>query len=334
MEICIIYNLAKDLKKGVESDLICEQEIEIILPLVAALLQERGHDVSTLETSYDLWEELKKKKEQIDLFFNLAEAFGGGNDFEPLVPAMLEALEVSFTGASSHNMMLTLDKEKSKLVVAAYGLPVPPYQMFRTGDEAISAHLTFPLIVKPVRQEGSIGIYHDSVVKDEVELREKVKHILKAYRQPALVEQFITGREISVGVIGNGGNLRTFPPLEFLFEESESELNKIRSFEYKWGGKKEVMVKADLPDELVEKLTDYAKIAFISTECQDYARMDFRLTPNGDIFLIEVNYNPGIGPNTHGLNNTLTMMASFAGLTFEDLIEEIVLLSAKRQTQT
>lgn len=263
----------------------------------------------------------------------MAEAFGGGNDFEPLVPAMLEALEVSFTGASSQNMMLTLDKEKSKLVVAAYGLPVPPYQMFRKPDEVLSEHLSFPLIVKPVRQEGSIGIYNDSVVNDESELKTKVAHILKAYRQPALVEQFVLGREISVGVIGNGDDLKAFPPLEFLFEEADSELDKIRSFEYKWGGKKETMVRADLSEDLIEKLTDYAKIAYISTECQDYARMDFRVTPNGDIYLIEVNYNPGIGPNTHGLNNTLTMMASFAGLTFEDLIEEIVLLSAKRQSK-
>ncbi len=320
MEILVLYNLAKVLKRGIETDLISEQEIEVIVPLVVAMLSERGYKVETLETTYELWEKLKEKRETIDIVLNLAEAFGGGNDFEPLVPAMLEALEIAFTGASAHNMNLTLDKEKSKLVVAAYGLPVVPYQLFRTGQETISSNLSFPMIVKPVRQEGSIGIYYDSVVKNEDELRRKVKHILAEYRQPALVEQFIVGREISVGIIGNGENLQVFPPLEFVFVDAKDDLEKIRSYEYKWGGKKEKMVKAELSEEQIQQLQYFARIAFIATECQDYARFDFRVTDDGDIYLLEVNYNPGIGPNTHGLNNTLTMMASFNGLTFEDLV--------------
>jgi len=137
----------------------------------------------------------------------MAEAFGGGNSNETLIPAMLEALHIPFTGASAHNMHLTLDKEKSKLVAQAYGVPVPKYQLFRTGDEALFSNLEYPLIVKPVREEASIGIYHDSVVTNEEELRRKTSHVVEYYWQPALVEQFIVGREISVGIVGNGDDL-------------------------------------------------------------------------------------------------------------------------------
>ena len=331
MRILVLYNIARDLKKGTAVDLLCEREIEIIVPLVRALLAERGYEVETLATTINLWDELKARRKGVDLVLNMAEAFGGGNADEPLVPAMLEALRIPFTGASAHNMHLTLDKEKTKLVVKGYGIPVPEYQLFRSDSEPLRADLAFPLIVKPVREEASIGIHADSVVTDEADIRVKVNRVLRLYRQPALVEQFVVGREISVGVIGNGGGLHVFPPLEFLFTQANSSLAAIRSYEYKWGGKKEQMVRAELLEETTQQLLDYTTRAFVATECRDYARMDYRVTDRGDIYLLEINYNPGIGPNTHGLNNTLTMMASFEGYGFEDLIEWLVKTAARRQ---
>ena len=107
MKILILYNVAKQLKKGIESDLICEQEITIIVPLVKKLLKDKGHSVQAMEADFNLWENLKKKKKSVDLVLNLAEAFGGGNANETLLPEILEALEIPFTGASSHNMHLT-----------------------------------------------------------------------------------------------------------------------------------------------------------------------------------------------------------------------------------
>lgn len=328
--VIVLYNLAERLEKGVQSDLICEQEITIIVPLVTQLLKERGYQVNTLMSDFNLWEELKRKKNDIDIVLNLAEAFGGGNTKETVVPAMLEGLNIPFTGASAHNMHFTLDKEKTKLVLAAYGIPTAPYQLFRTGREDLSEALHFPLIVKPVREEASIGIYHDSVVVNETSLRKKVIESLLQYSQPAMAEAFIYGREISVGIVGNGLDLHVFPPLEFLFEGAESDLEKIRSYEYKWGGKKEQMVRAELPEATVAMLEAYTKLAFTTTDCRDYARVDYRLDVNGSPFLLEVNYNPGIGPNTHGLNNTLTMMASFDGWSFDDLVERIIELALER----
>lgn len=330
MEILILYNLANELKTGKPSDLECEKEITIIVPLIRDLLKNKGYGVSTMKTTYNLWENLKKRRSKIDLVLNLAEGFGGTNTNEPVVPAMLEALEIPFTGSSAHNMNFTLDKEKTGLVLASHGIPIPPHQLFRQNGEPLKQDLDFPLIVKPVREEASIGIYSDNVVTSQDALDRKIRETLALYSQPALVEKFITGREISVGIIGNDPNLHIFPPLEFLFSGASSPLEQIRSYEYKWGGKKEQMIRADLPESLVARLRDYTEIAFRETDCRDYARMDYRIDKNGNPYLLEVNYNPGIGPNTHGLNNTLTKMASFEGLGFEDLVKTIIKTAAKR----
>ncbi len=330
MRILILYNLAQEVKKGTQADLSCEQEISIIVPLVSKGLKERGYQVETMETAFDLWECLKAVRTSVDLVLNMAEAFGGTNANETLIPEMLEAFGIPFTGASTHNMHLTLDKEKTKLVARSYGIPVAEHQVFRTGQESLRSGLRFPLIVKPIREEASIGIREDSVVTSAGALGIKIHDVLREYGQPVLVEQFIEGREISIGVIGNIPDLRIFQPLEFLFPEAASPFGKIRSYKYKWGGKKEVMVRADLPASMIDRLSDYTRMIYEATECRDYARMDYRLDSGNNPYLLEVNYNPGIGPNTHGLNNTLTMMASFDGLSFEDLVEQIVVIAAKR----
>lgn len=331
MRILILYNIATTVKKGDELDMVCEQEIQIIVPLVATLLRAKEYEVEALETNYSLWENLKARKSSFDMVFNLAEAFGGTNNNEVLVPTMLEVLEIPFTGATAHNMTITMDKAQTKLIALANGVPTPAHQIFRDGTESLSQNLAFPLIVKPVREEASIGIRQDSVVKDLESLRRKMMEVFRLYRQPAIVESFVVGREISVGIIGNGQNLHVFPPLEFLFAEANTPYEQIRSYEYKWGGKKEQMVEASLSPETTALLAKYVRRMFIATECRDYARMDFRIGSDGTIYLLEVNYNPGIGPNTHGLNNTLTKMVSFEGCSFEDLVGRIVLTAAQRE---
>lgn len=330
MKILILYNLAREVRKGSQADLSCEQEISIIVPLMSEALRERGYQVETMETTLDVWERLKANRASVDIVLNMAEAFGGTNSNETLIPAMLESLEIPFTGASSQNMHLTLDKEKTKLLARSCGIPVPEHQVFRGALEPLRSGLHFPLIVKPIREEASIGIHQDSVVTSEAALWAKARETLRAYRQPVLIEEFIEGREISVGIIGNDSDVRVFPPLEFLFPDATSPLNKIRSYEYKWGGQKEVMVCSTLPEDVIARLAEYTHTAYIAAECRDYARMDFRLDSGNNAYLLEVNYNPGIGPNTHGLNNTLTMMASFEGLSFEDMLEQIVLIAARR----
>ncbi|MDP2816526.1 MAG: hypothetical protein Q8O19_07595, partial [Rectinemataceae bacterium] len=190
MKVLILYNIATMIQKGVADDLLCEQEIKIILPLIIDLLRNKGHEVESLETNLTLWENLKERKGKFDIVLNLAEAFGGGNKNEALVPMMLEALGIPFTGASAQNMSFTMDKEKTNLVMNAYGIAVPGHQVFRNETAVLDPSLKFPLIVKPIREEASIGIRLDSVVRNEGDLRKKVGEVLSLYRQPALVESF------------------------------------------------------------------------------------------------------------------------------------------------
>jgi D-alanine-D-alanine ligase len=217
MNILIIYNVATQLKKGIPRDLDCEREIIIIVPFVKLALESAGHSVSTLECGVDLWKRLNDFKNDIDMVFNLAESFGGTNSDEPLIPAMLEALNLPFTGASAANMYLTLDKEKSKLVAQAHGIPVTQHMLIRDPADMTQIAFGFPMIVKPVREEASVGIYLNNVVSNIADLKSMVGHVMSVYSHPALVEPYIIGREISVGVVGNGSDLEVFPPLEFLF---------------------------------------------------------------------------------------------------------------------
>lgn len=330
MRIIVLHNVATILKKGGGDDLLCDAESEVIPPLIVDLLRRRGHSVELLRTDAGLWAALESRRSSTDLVFNLAEGFGGCNDDEPLVPAILEALAMPFTGASSHAMHLTMDKEATKALVASYGVPVVPHQVFRRLDEAVSSELAYPLIVKPVREEASLGIRQDSVVTTETQLRAKIRTVLTIYRQPALVEPFIEGREISIGLVGNEPTVRVLPPVEFLFPDAPSPMHRIRSYEYKWGGQREIMVRADLRETLMSTLAAHSLQAFTVTGCRDYARLDYRVRTDGQPFLLEVNYNPGIGPNAVGLNNTLTMMAAFEGLSFENLVAEIVATAAAR----
>jgi D-alanine-D-alanine ligase len=330
MKILIVYNVATSLKKGVPQDLDCEHEIIIIVPLIKGILESAGHLVSTLECGIYLWERLKEFQNKIDIVFNLAESFGGTNADEPLVAAMLEALDFLFTGASATNMYLTLDKEKSKLVAKAYGIPVAPHIVTKQADMA-RLDFVFPVIVKPIREEASVGIYLNNVISNIDDLRSKIAHVIATYKQPALIEPFIRGRELSVGIIGNDSDLLVLPSLEFLFPQARAPEEAFRSYEYKWGGNKEVMVRANLPMQIETLLADYSRVAFQAMECRDYARMDYRLTATNEIYLLEVNHNPGIGPNTHGLNNTLTMMAEFVNMTFEQLILRLIEVAWRRR---
>jgi D-alanine-D-alanine ligase len=330
MRILVLYNVAQMVRKGSAADLSCEVEIEIIAPMIEDILRAAGHKVERRETTYGIWEQLRGAREDFDLVFNLAEAFGGTNSYEPLVPAMLEALQIPFTGASALSMMLTLDKGATKRVAQSIGIRTPGFAIAYDDLPPAVSDLRMPLIVKPLREEASIGITPNSIVLDLEELPARVAELHRLYRQPALIEEFIDGREISIGAIGNGRDLRILPFLEFLFAEGASPRERIRSYEYKWGGKKEVMVPAMIDDVLAAQLRSWTAKLFEACECRDYARMDYRLNDDG-AYLLEVNYNPGIGPNTHGLNNTITMMASFEGGSFETLVLEIIETAAARE---
>ncbi len=330
MKVILLYNEAVLLKRGRQEDLKCEQESAIVARIAKRTLEEAGITVDLLEANSALERELTNRRGCFDLVLNIAEGFAGANANEFYVPALLEMLDVPFTGPPLRTYVYAYDKWKLNSLLSLSGIPIPPRRLYRENSAIRSDGLNFPVIVKPVREDASIGITFDSVVETDESLIKQVKWIWQTYRQPAVVEQFIYGREISVGCIGDRQDLRVFPPLEFTFPPMAAPLRRFRSYEHKWGGKREKMVMATLPAEVIAQLEAYVHIAFTESECRDYARIDFRYSNDGRMYLIDVNCNPGIGPNSDGLSNTLTQMASFDGIDYADFLLLILQTATRR----
>jgi len=327
MRIGIIHNLAKKCFIGPSTDLLSDVEMEVVPQLAAEELSRRGHSISLIQADWNLITSCRDAN--ITIALNLAEGFEEYNSHEHLVPCLLEYGRIPYTGADPTNMLLVRDKLLTKHIIQATGVQTPKFHLFSTINVDKPVGLSYPMILKPVREEASIGITYESVVFDDVALKYRVRQLYVTYQQPVLAEEYIVGREISVGVWGNS-DPTTLPPCEFLFKQ-ESPFHKFRSFEHKWHGPRESMVLTnDIDQSTICRLNEIAISAHTILGCRDYSRVDFRLSTAGQIYFLEHNFNPGIGPNIHGLCNTFTMMAEYAGISFGDMLEKIIAIACKR----
>ena len=287
---------------------------------VMKALRELGHEVKVYHVDLELFEKLKKDKADIDLIFNLCDdGFFSDPDLEPHVVAMLDILEIPYTGGDYLTLALTLNKATVKKILTYHNLPTPKFQIFETGDEKFD--LEFPLIVKPLQEDASIGIKDDSVVYNEDKLRERVKYVIKEYEQLALVEQFIDGREFNVGVLGDN---EVLPISEITFDGLPEGKPKIVNYDAKW---KEDSIDyketkrscpAKIDDELGGKLRGLALKAGSLFECSDYFRVDFRVKDNQP-YILEVNQNPDISEDAG-----LFAMSQVKGYSYKEMIDKIV----------
>ena len=225
-----------------------------------------------------------------DLVVNLAEAFDGKSALESNVAALLNLLDLRYTGSSPAGLMLAGDKALSKKVLSFHGVRSPQFATVHRGDVEWAGDLAFPLIVKPPQEDASIGITHASVVHNVQGLLEQMGEVQGRFHQPPLVEQFIDGREFYVGVIGNA-DARALPPLEMDFTGFPTDRPRIASWAAKWGDDGEekgaeyagtrTIEPKDLSPELDEKLRATALDAFHALRLRDYARVDMRATEVG-----------------------------------------------------
>ncbi|MCB9763500.1 MAG: hypothetical protein H6739_27280 [Alphaproteobacteria bacterium] len=298
-------------------------------------LARGGHEVALFEGDLSLLERLPAFAP--DLCFNLCEGHVGEGR-ECHVPALLEMLRIPRTGAGIPALALTLDKPLTQTLLAARGLPVPPWQVFETPDQPLDPALRFPLFVKPVREGSSKGVTNESVVRSAPELRARVAWVLSTYGQPAMVERFIRGREVTVGLLGNrigpgdeGGGVTALPPFEILFGGSDDGVytHEIKSsIPWGWASGQNWSCPAPLPPALDQELARLARAAFVATGCRDYARVDFRLDVEDGLrpYVLEVNALPGIFRNW----SDIAFEATAAGMTYDDLILAIVEHAARR----
>ncbi|HLF19944.1 MAG TPA: ATP-grasp domain-containing protein, partial [Bacteroidota bacterium] len=231
-----------------------------------------------------------------DVVFNLCESVGNNSIHEMHVAGVFELLEVPYTGASSIALGTCLNKVRTKEILNHHKLPTPKFAVFKNANEitADNMDLGFPLIVKPSREDASVGIENASVVENEAALKKRVRHIFQNFDQPALVEEFIEGKETNVAILGNRRPI-VLPISEIDFSKMPAGYPKIVTYNAKWmkgtdeyAGTKGVCP-ADLPADVEKKVKELALKAYRLMGLRDYGRVDIRLTRNNSPYILEVN---------------------------------------------
>jgi D-alanine-D-alanine ligase len=295
---------------------------------IAHALRERGHDVQLLGVCDDLQYMVRCLRDwKPDLVFNGAEAFRGNESLEYLLPGVLEAEGYRYTGAPPLALQVTRNKAMSKKVLAYFGVQTPGFLTYRL-HEAVDKvpELTFPLIVKPLQTDASAGIARASVVQDVTALSERVSFIHDRFGQGAIAEEFVDGRELYVGVIGNENSLEILPITEMVFDKRRSRPEeRIATQLAKWDeayrerrGIRNVLARP-LARAVRDKIVETCRTAYRALWLRDYARLDLRLTQDGRVWLLEANANPFISYG-HDMANA----AAKAGMEYSDFIQRII----------
>ena len=307
-----------------EQDEEAEYDSPATLQAIREAIASHGHEVVDLEATPDL--PLQLASTPVDVVFNIAEGFKGRSR-ESQVPALLELLDIPYTGSDPAALSVSLDKALAKRMVRTHGILTPAYLLLHTGRERLPREVSgFPMLVKPVAEGTSKGVTRKSVVQDEGELREVAREIIAKYRQPALAEEYIAGREFTVGLLGER-RPRVLPLMEIVFLD-RSDPAPIYSFDMKqdWSDKIRYEVPARLPARDVERLERAARECFAALGCRDVARVDFRMDAEGRIFFIEANPLPGLAPGW----SDLVLIAQAAGIDYRGLIGEILSFAIRR----
>jgi len=293
---------------------------------LADAIKSNGHEVEIIDVKEDIKDVLKAKKNDIDLVFNVAEGLSG-EDRESVVPKICEELGIPFTASGSETLIITLNKAKTKWVLEKNKIATPKSQLFHRGDEELG-ELRFPLLVKPVLEGSSKGIFNENLVSNESELRKVLVKTIKQYNQPALAEEFLEGREFTVSVIGYDSPV-VLPIAEIKFDYLPEGVHHMDSYEVKWiydnpDSKVDAVVcPAEIDKELEDSIKDIAIRAFKSLDCKDWARIDIRLDRKGIPNVLEVNALPGFMKDPKE-NSRLPKAAYAAGWSYEELIGRVL----------
>ena len=298
---------------------------------IVAALREKGHDAFSFRVREDHLQELQTL--ECDLAFNLVdEGLNNDSSLEPHLPALLDVFGIPYTGGDFLSLAITLDKARTKEVLGYHGVPTPAFQIVASAGEPLRPGLSWPLIVKPLHEDASIGVFRDSVVDDEPSLRRRVGAVLECYHQPAIVEEYIHGRELSVGVIERDGETLVTPLNEVVFN-LPADVPHVYSYVGKWDWESEEY-KAIVPDQCPplalpaaaeERIRRVALQVFDLLRLRGYARVDFRMRADGALFVLEVNANPLIGEES-----VMATMAERMGWSFPTFIDTIAVEAYRR----
>ncbi len=330
MRIALAYNLKKkDATKPADYFSECDSP-ETINAIISAL-RSKGHAVEAVDAEYPHFLSFFRDK-PVDMVFNISEG-KQGKFRESEVPALLDYLNIPYTGSSTFSLALALNKALTKKILRAENIPTPNFQLFSRGDESLNPELKFPLIVKPNCEGSAKGINSSNVVSGEAMLYAKVSEIMRNYRQEVLVEEFIAGKELTVGILENV-KTTILPVLEIDF----SSCGKSGEYFYSWRMKEfqgdndqgltpTFHCPARLDKDIEHRVKEVALKTHHAVGCFDISRTDIRLGEDNIPYVLEINPLPGLDPK----ESNFPIMAYAAGMKYEDLIEAILTSAAKRR---
>src|SRR5438552_1070039 len=303
---------------------------------VISTLAALGHDVQTLGVHDDLGDIRRAATEwKPHIAFNLLEGFDDITIFDQNVVSHLELLKLSYTGCNPRGLLLARDKSLSKKLLAYHRIDVPEFEVFRIGRPIRrSKRLTFPLMVKSLTQEASIGISQASVVDTDEKLKERVAFIHESIGTAAIVEQYIEGRELYVGIHGNQ-TLQALPVWELFFKNMPEGAKRIATDRVKWSVKYQQKYgidsgpAKDVPDDRAEEIQHVCKRAYRALELSGYARIDLRLDEAGNVWVLEANPNPQIARG-----EDFAASAEKIGLSYETVLQRIINLGLRWQPES
>jgi D-alanine-D-alanine ligase len=281
------------------------------------------------EEAYNKFREIKP-----DIVFNIAEgAYGVSREAQ--IPAMLDMLQIPYTGSDALTLAICLDKARTKEILSYYKVPTAKFFVADRVEDAENQNLEYPLVVKPVSEGSGKGIYASSFVNNRKELEREIKRITSEYNQSALVEEFLSGREFTVALLGNNGDARVLPAIEIRFDKYPAGVEPLYSYEAKWilDTKESDFNVFDCPamldTELEKKVNKICLDTYRVLKCRDWSRIDLRLDKYGEPSIIEINPLPGIMPDPTE-NSSFPKAARAAGINYNDMINTVLASAVKR----
>jgi D-alanine-D-alanine ligase len=322
LRIALCYDLKSDyLAAGFAPEDVMEFDEEETVEFLDGTLEQLGHHLERVGRGVELTRRLAAG-ERWDLVFNVAEGVSGRSR-EAQVPAVCEMFDQPYTFSDPLTCALTLDKAMAKRVVRDHGLPTAPFAVVERLEDLASVDLPPPLFIKPLAEGSSKGVTARSRVGSLEELREACAELLRTFRQPVLIERFLPGREVTIGIVGNGGEARVVGAMEVAFREGADPA-------YTALNKKDYTTWMDYwlldGEPFAHRARQVALAAYRSLGCRDLARVDLRCDAAGEPNFLEVNPLPGLHPTY----SDLPLLAGRAGISYEELLGQVIEASARR----
>jgi D-alanine-D-alanine ligase len=331
MKIGLSYDLKDSVPVGQEhpEDALEEYDSKETVEGLTAAIEAQGHSVVKLGGGREFLANILREK--VDFVFNISEGLGNYRGREAQVPSVLEMLDIPYSGADPQCLSICLDKHLTKKIVALEDIPTPKWVIVKSQEQLQATDwksLPYPGFVKPIWEGSSKGVRLTSLVREPEDMKARVTTLFESYRQPVLIEEFIPGEEITVGIVGNSppkvmGVMRVVP--------RKKDVNFVYSLEVKrdYENLVDYECPAQIDNGILGYLEEFALKAFQALECRDFARVDFRVSPEGMPYFLEINPLAGLNPRT----SDLCIMSKLVGVSYNELIAGILNAAIKRYPQ-